>query len=260
MIVWDDPNERYYHTGCDRGVLYTEEGAVPWNGITGTTEAGAGQATVLYRDGHVYYADVEPGDFSGTVTAFFWPDQFSKCIGMPEIAPGLIADNQRPTRFGLSYRSLIGSGTYGDMFGYQIHLVYNALASIGSRTRKTLTNSPEISEFSFEMVAVPVRIKGFRPTAHFIIDTRNLAPERLAEFESVLYGGGVEPPRLPTPTEMYDLLAFGDAITFVDHGDGTWTGTGSSTNLIDHGDGTWEIHNVNGTDNGDGTYTLEDTP
>lgn len=256
-IEWDKADERYYQTGCDRGVLYTQDGAVPWNGITGVTESGQGAASVLYRDGNIFYADVEPSDFSGSVNAFFWPDEFARCLGIPEIAPGLYADNQRPSRFGFSYRSLIGSGTEGDMFGYQIHLVYNAIASIGARTRKTLTNSPEIQEFSFELVAVPVRVRGYRPTAHFIIDTRGMAPGTLELLELILYGAGG---RLPDPSELYDLLNFGSAITFVDNGDGTWTASGSSANLVDNGDGTWTIFNVNGTDNGDGTFVLEDTP
>lgn len=259
-IEWDKPDERYYQTGVDRGVLYLDETAVPWNGITGVTENGQGASTVLYRDGVIYYADVEPGDFTGSLTAFFWPDEFSEALGMPEVAPGLQIDYQVPQPFSLSYRSLVGSGTSGDMFGYQIHLVYNAIASIGSRTRKTLTNQPEINEFSFELCAVPVYLPGFRPSAHFIIDTRNLAPGVLEVLETILYGTVDTPPRMPSPLEMYDMLNFGSAITFVDHGDGTWSAKGSSSNLIDNGDGTWQILNVNGVDNGDETYQLSDTP
>ena len=259
-IEWDIATERYYHTGVDRGVLYLNEVAVPWNGITGITENGAGSTSVLYRDGNIYYSDVEPGDYQGSLTAFFWPDLFAECLGVPQIAPGLSIDNQRPKPFGASYRSLIGSGTQGDLFGYQIHLVYNAVASIGSVSRKTMTKAPEILEFSFDLVATPVRLPGFRPSAHFIIDTRNLEVGALEQLESILYGSPGEPARLPYPNELYDMLKFGSAITYVDHGDGTWTATGSSTNLIDNGDGTWEIHNTNGVDNGDSTYQLTNTP
>lgn len=260
MIEWDAPDERYFHTGCDRGVLYTEGLAVPWNGITGSTESGAGDKTVLYRDGAVFYADVEPGDYEGSLTTFSWPKEFDRCLGIPEIAPGLHADYQKPRRFDFSYRSLIGSGMTGDMFGYQIHLFYNVIASVGQRTRKSLTNTPSLDEFSFDLVAVPKRLRGFRPTAHFVIDTRGLPEGSLEILEGILYGVDPIVGRMPTPLELYDLLNYGSSITFVDHGDGTWTATGSSTNIIDNGDGTWEIHNVNGVDNGDGTYTLSDTP
>jgi hypothetical protein len=145
------------------------------------------------------------------------------------------------------------------MFGYEIHLVYNAIASIGTRTRKTMNQAPEIMEFSFEVVATPVRVRGYRPSAHFIIDTRNLADGMLEQLELILYGSEAEDARLPHPEELYDLLKFGSSIVYIDHGDGTWTASGSSSNIIDHGDGTFSILNTNGVDHGDGTYTLSDT-
>lgn len=255
MITWDDPEERYFSTGVDRGVLYTEEGAVPWNGIIGVTEAGAGATSVLYRDGHVYYSDVEPGDYSGSLTAYFWPAQFDKCLGMPEIAPGFHADYQRPRHFSLSYRSLIGSGGRGDMFGYQIHLVYNAIASAQSRTRKTKSNSPSLDEFSFDLVATPPRIKGYRPTAHFIVDTRNLTPTQVATLEDMLYNQ----PSLPDPTYVYELLKFGDGIHFEDMGNGRIRVVGSNSNVSSSG-GKVGINNVNHSLDPEGFYNLSDTP
>lgn len=256
MISWDDPDDRYFSTGVDRGVLYSEDGAVPWNGIIGVTEAGGGNTSLLYRDGHIYYSDVEPGDYSGSLTAFFWPAEFDKCLGMPEIAPGFHVDYQKPRHFGLSYRSLIGSGTRGDMFGYQIHVVYTAIASAQSRTRKTRTNSPELDEFSFDLVATPVRVPGYRPTAHFIIDTRGLSEGQITTLEDLLYNH----PTLPDPVYIYELLKFGDAIHFVDLLDGRIRVTGSTTNVNLQPDGRVEINNVDGSDSGLGYYNLSDTP
>lgn len=257
VVKWDDPNQRLYQTGCDRGALYFDDGsAVAWNGLTGVDETGTGTASVLYRDGEIYYSDIDPSDFTATIKAFFWPDRFGKCLGIPEITDGLYVDNQKPRKFNMTYRNLIGSGGKGDRFGYQIHLVYNALANIGTRTRKTRTNQVQLDEFSFDIIATPVKMPGLRPSAHYIIDTRNMDKPTIKQLESILYREG----RLPEPQELYDLMNFGDAITFIDHGDGTWTARGSSENLIDRGDGTWIIRNVNGTDNGDGTFVLEDTP
>jgi len=257
VVKWDDPDKRLYQTGCDRGAIYFDDGrAVAWNGITGVDETGTGTSSVLYRDGNIYYSDIEPSDFTATVKAFFWPDEFGACLGIPEITDGLYVDNQKPRKFNFTYRNLVGSGGKGDRFGYQIHLVYNALANLGTRTRKTRTNQVTLDEFTFDIIATPVKMPGLRPSAHYIIDTRTMDKPTIAELESILYMEG----RLPDPQELYDLMNFGDAITFIDHGDGTWTARGSSENLIDHGDGTWTIKNVNGTDNGDGTFTLEDTP
>lgn len=259
MLEWGDLDDRLYHTGTDRGVLYLDDTAVVWNGLTGVSENSDSSSTVLYVDGNVYYAGIEPGDFKGTVTAFFFPDEFSEALGMPEVADGFYVDNQKPKQFGLSYRSLIGSGTLGDMFGYQIHLVYNALASFPSLSRKTVNNTPSPIEMSFDLVCKPVALPGYRPSAHYVIDTRHLDGPTIQSLEDILY----EEKRMPTPLELHDLLNFGSSIVFEkfvhpELGE-CWTATGAYENVHMTSPTTWVIKNVNGTDNGDGTYILEDT-
>lgn len=260
MITWDAPDQRYFHHGCDRGVLYPPTGdPVPWNGITGLNESGNGSSTVYYIDGQIFLADVDPTDFSGSLTAYSFPDEFAVCIGMPEVAEGLILDNQKPKRFGMSYRSLVGSGETGDMFGYQIHLIYNAMASIGQRSRKTINNTPEPLEFSFDIVATPVKITGFRPTAHLVIDTRNLDPETIAELEKMLYGDGTTPGALPDPTVLFEMLNFGPDINVTyTTAEGTINYQGKRSNVYMTGDDTYQIDNVNATINPDGTYVVSD--
>jgi hypothetical protein len=260
-LAWGAVDDRYYQHGIDRGVLYSSvSDPVVWNGLTGMDENNDGSSSLYYIDGRIYLADAEPGDFSGKLSAYFWPEAFAACVGIPEAADGFYVDNQKPKRFDLSYRSLIGSGLAGDMFGYQIHLVYNVMASLGTRSRKTINESPTPLEFTFDLVATPIALPGYRPTAHYIIDTRHLSPETLADLESILYGSVEADARMPTPIELYDMLRFGSSITFVDHGDGTWTASGATVNVHMTGPDTWEILNVNGVNNGDGTYSLEDTP
>lgn len=260
MITWDNIDERYFQHGVDRGVLYPSGvDPVPWNGITGVDEAGNGSTSVSYIDGMIYLADSDASDYSGKLTAFFYPDAFAVCIGQPQIADGLIIDNQKPKRFSLSYRSLIGSGTEGDMFGYQIHLIYNAMASLDGYSRQSLNNTPTPLEFSFNLVATPVRLPGFRPSAHYIIDTRRLDPDTIAELEGILYGSGVTAGRLPAPIELYELLTFGPEVIATVHPDGTYAIKGSRENVFLTGDHTtYQINNVNAADLGDGTYTISD--
>ncbi len=256
-VNWGDPDQRLYTSGVDRGVLYFDDNVVaPWNGLIGVDEIGEGGSSVLYRDGVIYYADVEPQDFKAQVKAYMWPDEFSTALGIPEVAEGLYVDGQKPRRFDFSYRTLIGSGARGDRFGHQIHLVYNAKASLGTRSRKTRSNTVSLDEFTFDLICVPVKLPGFRPSAHYILDTRTMDTSSVAELEQILYSEA----RMPQPIELYDLLNFGDTITFIDHGDGTWTARGSRENIVDYGNGTWYIKNVNGTDDGGGEFTLQDTP
>lgn len=259
MINWDDPTRRYFQHGLDRGVLYIPDLApVPWNGLISVDEGGEGSSEMLYRDGVVYLSDADAGDFIGSITSMMYPDAFSGCIGIPKATDGLYVDNQKPKRFHLSYRTLIGSGGINDMFGYQLHLIYNCMATIGQRSRNTIGKDTAPVEFKFDIACTPVKLPGFRPTAHYIIDTRTLGADLIAEIESILYGppDNSVPGRMPTPTELFDLLNFGDSMTFVVHTDGTYTVTGSADNLEDLDATSFIQRNINAVDNGDGTYDV----
>lgn len=224
MFDWSNPEQRLYHHGLDRGVLYkTSADAVPWLGLVSFDEDTEGGTTEMYyRDGEVYMTSIDPGDFRGQLTAMMYPDEFGECVGMPETAPGLYVDNQRPKSFSLSYRTLVGSGSRGDLFGHQIHLVYNCLATIGTRNRRTVGSETTPMQFTFDVTCTPVKLPGYRPTAHYVIDTRGLDKDLVSSIERILYGvsmaeAGITEPitepileeadaRLPTPQELYDLM------------------------------------------------------
>ncbi len=256
MLTWDAPTERYFHHGVDRGVLYLPSHVV-WNGLVSVDEMGGGASEVTYRDGKVIFAEIEPSDFEAQVSAFFFPDEFSSCIGIVQAAENLYVDNQKPARFGLSYRTLVGSGTTGDMFGYQIHLVYNALASIGRRTHKTLSDTPEPMTFSFDICCTPVKLPTFRPSAHYILDTRGMNPGQITELEDLLYGVGVTEGRLPEPSELYEMMSFGVMMYVSANGDDTVKISGSSSYFTLNPDGSYTLTNINAVDIGD-EYTISD--
>jgi len=261
MINWDDPDRRYYQHGLDHGVLYIPSlDPIPWNGLISVDEGGEGSSEILYRDGVVYLADAEPGDFIGSITSMMYPDAFGACVGLPKAADGFYIDNQKPKPFHMSYRTLVGSGSRGDMFGYQLHLIYNCMATIGQRQRNTIGSDVQPVQFKFDIVCTPVKLPGYRPTAHYIVDTRFLSSSTIAEIETILYGSadGVTPGRMPTPLELYDILHFGDAMTFTVHTDGTFTVTGSEDNLEDLDGFHFLMRNINAVDNLDGTYTVSD--
>lgn len=258
MLAWDAPTQRYFHHGVDRGVIYISgENPVVWNGLISVDEQGGGGSEILYRDGRIILADIDASDFEASVTAFFFPDEFSKCLGMPEAAENLYIDNQKPKRFGMSYRSLIGSGVTGDMFGYQIHLVYNCLASMGRRQRKTLSDNPEPMTFDFGIVCTPIKLAGFRPTAHYILDTRGMNLGQREDLEGILYGEGAVVGRLPTSTELFELMNFGVIMKVDDNDDGTVKIIGATQYITENPDGTATITNLNAATVGD-DYAISD--
>lgn len=206
-ITWGDPTKRFYHHGLDRGVIYIPgQAPVAWNGLISVDEDKEAPAPKLtYRDGQLIMAEVDASDFSATLTCMHYPAEFGVCVGMPQIKPGLYLGNQKPKRFNLSYRTLVGSGAAGDYFGYELHFIYNAVPSISSRARRTMSDEAQPIEFTFDLVCTPLldgKVPFYRPTAHVVVDTRTLAPGKIAAIENLLYGVGPVPGRLPTPFEI----------------------------------------------------------
>lgn len=259
-LRWAQTEDRLFETGLDRGVLYPKaDVAVPWNGLTSVDENGGESATAFYVDGRPFLWLPKPKEFSATLKAYTYPDEFSKIMGVTEAADGMYLDSQMGDSFNLSYRTLIGNAIDGTQFGYKIHIVYNATVAPTAASYSTLSQSVNPTEFSWEIQAVPVPVPGYRATAHIIIDTRHIDPIKLHNLEAMLYGTGNSDPFIPEATVILDMLSYGDTIIILDNGDGTWTAQGSYANIYMIGDGIFQIDNVDAIDHLDGTYTISST-
>lgn len=220
-LEWDKTGERIYETGTDRGVLYvasngTYPTGVAWNGLTGVDENPSGaEANAQYADNIKYLELRSAEDFGATVTAYTYPDEFEQCDGSAEPTEGMYIGQQARKMFGLSYRTKIGNDVDGDEHGYYIHLIYGATASPSQRSYKTVNDSPEPIEFSWEVTTTPVNITGYKPVAHIRINSTKADPENLKVLESVLYGsnaeGGAEgrTASLPLPDAVKTILTTG---------------------------------------------------
>lgn len=220
-LEWDKVGERLYQTGTDHGVLYvatngTYPEGVAWNGLTGVDENPSGaEASAQYADNIKYLELRSNEEFGATVTAYTYPDEFEECDGSAEPVDGMFIGQQKRKVFGMSYRTRIGNDTDGDDHGYVLHLVYGATASPSARSFKTVNDSPEPIEFSWEITTTPVKIEGYRPVSHVRINSTKADSEKLAVLESVLYGtdgeGNAEgtTARLPLPDVVKYILTNG---------------------------------------------------
>lgn len=220
-LEWDKVGERLYQTGTDHGVLYvasdgTYPAGVAWNGLTGVDENPSGaEASAQYADNIKYLELRSNEEFGATVTAYTYPDEFEECDGSAEPTPGMFIGQQKRKVFGMSYRTRIGNDTDGDDHGYMLHLVYGATASPSARSFKTVNDSPEPIEFSWEITTTPVKIEGYRPVSHIRINSTKADSEKLTVLESVLYGtdgeGNAEgrTASLPLPDVVKSILTTG---------------------------------------------------
>lgn len=233
--------------------------AVPWDGLTSVEESGGEAARAYYADGRPFLFLPMPKEYAATLSAYTYPDAFSTIMGLSEVADGMYLDSQPGQAFDFTYRTLVGNATQGQEHGYKIHLVYNATATPGALTYETLADSVNPSTMSWEIQAIPVRVEGFRPTAHIVIDTRHMDPRKIDALESLLYGSTDSVAGMPDPQHVFDLLSYGDTITVTDNGDGTFDVEGSYENVYLVGDGEFRLENIDGQNNGDGTFTISTT-
>lgn len=209
-LVWDKTGERTYQTGIDRGVLFLPDGTVvPWNGLTSVEDNTSKETQAVYLDGLKYLEYLTPGDFSATLKAFTYPDEFDSVNGILNFTPGLRVHDQPARSFSLSYRTRLGDDLAGVDAGYLIHLIYNVLANPDSQESATISDSPSPSEFSWALSGRPSSDSvSWRPTAHISINSKELTTELLQSFEDVIYGTDTVNPRLPAISEVPTLLGF----------------------------------------------------
>lgn len=211
-LVWGSVGQRFYEAGNDRGVLYVPGlDGVAWNGLISVKESSTGgEPQPYYIDGIKYLNLAAAEEFEASISAFSAPEEFKVCDGTIAIHKGLFATQQPRRPFGLSYRTQLGNDLDGLEFGYKIHLVYNALAAPSERANKTLNNSVDPIVFSWQITTIPVLSSLFKPTAHFVIDTRHTPSYILTALEKVIYGSEGSSSRLPPIEELLALFEMDD--------------------------------------------------
>lgn len=227
-LVWDERGDRIFESGVDRGVLYLSDGqGIPWNGLISVNEGSpSNNASPVYYDG-VKFADVLAlGDFSASLKAYTYPDEFLEFEGTLEVGNGLFVTNQPVSRFGLSYRTKIGNDVDGQDHAYKIHVLYNLIAVPSEKSYETHSADSSAIEFEWTITAIPGEIERFRPTAHLIFDTRNMGALLLKDVEDVLYGNELNNATLPPISTLTSFINSWVIIRITDNGDGSWTATG----------------------------------
>lgn len=203
-MVWDQLD---YEVGLERGVFYLPSGpGVAWNGLSLVEESYSdSEASVRYIDGVRSNQRRQGSYFTGTIEAYTYPEPFYEDILV----------QRRPKNFGMSYRTT-------NLGSYKIHLVYNIQISLGGISRK----QSKIDPFRWSFTALPVAIPSGRQTAHLIIDGDTSYSSTIEDLENILYGSDLSDPRLPLPSELYNIVEANSILRIIDNGDGTWTAIG----------------------------------
>jgi hypothetical protein len=225
-LKWGE-GPRLFDRGVDQGVLYLDDGAVPWNGLVSVDEAESGEVdTDYYFEGNRIRVSVAKGVFEGTISAYTYPDVFAEYNGYSHV------DEYR--RFGLSYR------TQREDESTKLHIVYNVLVRDDVRSWTTLGDRPDPSLFSWDISAAEKEVPGASPASHLIMEWPQDA--LLEGLSDILYGTETTEPRLPEPEEIVEIYESASLLRVVYNGDGTYTVTGpdNMVGLVDDVDPQWD--------------------
>lgn len=264
QLHWNSVGQRRYEQGVERGVLYIpgDGVAVPWNGLISVEASSDSTVEALYYNGIKYFDFVTRGDFKGRLKAFTYPEEFEIFDGVLESPNnGIFITGQRPTgNFHLSYRTNIGNDIDGYL-GYKIHVLYNLTAKPALKTYETITDNPAAAEFVWDLTSVPVEAFNLHPTSHIIFDTTKMHEGAIYEIERVLYGTTTTDPQVLSVDEFELLASVAPEIVVIDHGDGTWSATGSDYYLrLNPGGQEFRIEGIDALYLNETTYEISTTP
>lgn len=260
-LEWDKVGERLFEAGVTKGVLYGSDGVgIAWNGLISVDDNSEDTVEPVYFDGVKVNDVLTSGDFSGTLRAYTYPDEFLQYEGILEYQQGFFFDRQPHGMFGLSFRTNVGNDVDGTEHGYKIHLLYNVTAVPQQKTYKSLSLDVEPIEFEWNITAIPEQIDFFRPTAHVILDSTKLDPYLLADIEEILYGSDEHDAKLPSLKALSSLIRTWNRFVVTDNGDGTWTAHAIEPDVITMLDSiTFQIVTDTATFLDADTYTITST-
>lgn len=202
-LLWDQTGEKIYETGVDHGILfptlvttpnsdnYAENGTA-WNGLTAVNESPSGaEAEKIYADNIVYLTLTSAEEYSATIEAYTYPDEFADCNGETQAVTGVTFGQQSRKTFGFAFRTIKGNDVDGDNYGYELHLLYGLKASPSSKDHSTVNDSPEAVQMSWEVNSTPVAFTTnteLKPVSTIVIDSTKVDAVKYAQFEDILNG------------------------------------------------------------------------
>ena len=237
-LIWDEASKRLYETGVDKVALFPMNSSNPanpypigyaWNGVTGVTESPEGaDANDIYADNMKYLSLISVENWKGTIKAYTWPSEFNPCQGEYEYndgsTRGIFFGQQTHAKFGLAWRTIVGNATEGDAYGYKLHVAYGLSAAPSEKDHATVNDSPEATEYSWELNSIPEAFKTtvdpenpnvkLAPVAHIVVDSRDNATA-YAKLEKILFGVDEDEttgtdeviPSLPLPDDLITAIS-----------------------------------------------------
>lgn len=220
-IIWGASGSRIYQAGISRGVYFNSElNGMAWNGLVSVVESEPNKDAVpLYLDGRKIINRRRFGEFLASLEVITAPGDDRTLLN---------------NTFSFSYRVEYGNH-------YEIHLVYNATAVLGTRGYVTIDDAPELTLLALNISTLPQVVDTHRRTSHLIINSLVARSDALAAFEAVLYGDSDHNSRLPSPDEVLEIFESHAILRVTELSDGSYRISGPDDVIFENIDGSWTI-------------------
>ena len=179
ILEWHENTTGRYISGVSHGVFFGSDGVpIPWNGLISVTEKfQTNEPTPIYNSlGQKYHQYGNVAEKRHSIVCYTYPEEMEDYLGTEYVEHfGFVVDEKPPRRFDMAYRS--------DRDGYyELHILFNQMATFGDKTRATNTTTQAISNITMNLQGV--RNEAF-DTSHITLDSRNPIT---ASVERVLFG------------------------------------------------------------------------
>ena len=179
ILEWHENTTGRYISGVSHGVFFGSDGVpIPWNGLISVTEKfQTNEPTPIYNSlGQKYDMHGNVAEKRHSIVCYTYPEEMEDYLGTEYVEHfGFTVDEKPPRRFDMAYRS--------DCDGYyELHILFNQMATFGDKTRATDTSTQAISNITMNLQGV--RNEAF-DTSHITLDSRNPIT---ASVERALFG------------------------------------------------------------------------
>lgn len=212
--TWDVIGTHKFERGLDRGVIYKADsnglystGGEAWSGLTSVEFSQDNRSfSPVYYDGYKISDVFGKGHYSGSISAFTYPDAMVYAEGGDVASNNILVTGQNFTRFALSFRTQ-NLTDLNETTGYKIHILYNLVAQRTSSNFVTINDSAEASEFTWDFSSTPAYAGAtLIPTSYLIVDTKTVNASIVTQIENLLYGiATLTTPSLPTISALLAL-------------------------------------------------------
>lgn len=247
-LQWDQPDDRRFESGVDRGVLYPGNGeGIPWNGLVKVDQMNSGASiTPLYYEGVRHDIANTTGERTSKISAFTYPDELDELMGYYEDRYGILYGEQPSGFFSVAYRTM-------QTDGYKINVLMNQRGYVNNTTRSTHGSVTDPVTFTWDVSGVPMNIQGHK-TTEIVFDSRRIDSSLMSTIEEKLYGSNTHVASMSSFIQLMTQVDLSNTeFVIIDSNADTWTLRGPDDKIS-----FFEIKDIQADVRSDGTYTLYD--